>query len=59
MKIDIKHNEIIQICIKCGEIHQIKEDDLEGRNYVSPTFISNCSEKARNSISYNSSECSK
>ena len=34
--------EIIRICIKCGKIHQIKEDDLEGKNYVSPTFIPNC-----------------
>ncbi len=42
MKLNLKDGEIIRICIKCGKIHQIKEDNLEGKNYVSPTFIPNC-----------------
>ena len=42
MKLNLKENEFIYICHNCGEIHQVKEKELEGKYHVSPTFIENC-----------------
>ena len=42
MRLDIKDDEVIKICLSCGKIHQVKE--LNGIIEMSPTFITKCEE---------------